>query len=80
MRQLGLAMMLLGLAGTVIGYLGSVSPWALDFNLWLNPNFLLEGSYPEWGFVYLLVWSFVFWIFGALLRNPRPSRKSGRKL
>ncbi|TAY15998.1 hypothetical protein ELH91_04045 [Rhizobium leguminosarum] len=73
-------MMLLGLAGTVIGYLGSVSPWALDFNLWLNPNFLLEGSYPEWGFVCLLVWSFVFWIFGALLRNPRPSQKSGRKL
>ena len=80
MRQLGLVMMLLGLAGTVIGYFGSISPWAVGFNLWLNPDFLVEGYYPEWAFVYLLVWSFVVWIFGALLRNPRPSRKSGRKL
>ncbi|TBD21836.1 hypothetical protein [Rhizobium ruizarguesonis] len=75
MRRLGLIMMLLGLAGTVIGILGSVSPWALEFNVWLNPNFLADGQYPEIFFVYLSVLFFLLWFFGALIRNHRPSQR-----
>ncbi|AIC28116.1 hypothetical protein IE4771_CH03022 [Rhizobium etli bv. mimosae str. IE4771] len=79
LRQLGLVMMLLGVAGTVIGFLGSFSPWALDFNLWLSPNFLEEGYYPELLFIYLVVLSLLVWFFGALARNYRPSRRSRRE-
>jgi len=78
LRQFGLVMMVVGLAGTVIGFLGSVSPWALEFNLWLSPDFLVEGYYPELVFIYVFVLSFLVWFFGALLRR-RP-RRSGRKL
>ncbi|MBB2755673.1 UNVERIFIED_ORG: hypothetical protein GGI57_006421 [Rhizobium aethiopicum] len=75
MRRLGLVMMLIGAAGSFIGYLGSISPWALDFNLWLYPDFLEEGLYPEWGFVWLLMFSLVIWFLGAVLRNARSTRK-----
>lgn len=77
LRQLGLVMMLLGLAGTFVGFLGSFSPWAMDFDLWLFPNFLAEGTYPEVLFVDVFVLSFMVWFFGTLMRNHRQSGKSG---
>jgi len=73
-RKLGLIMMLLGVTGTLIGYPASMSPWAFDFNLWLYPDFLEQGAYPELGFAVLFFFSFVLWILGALLRNRRSMR------
>lgn len=80
MRKLGLIMMLLGVTGTLIGYPGSMSPWAFDLNLWLYPDFLKQGAYPELGFAVLFFFSFVLWISGALLRNKRSMRNGASEL
>lgn len=75
MQTLGLLMMLSGVSGVALGYLGSMSPWAVDINLWLFPDFLSEGAYPEVLFLLLFAFSIALWIFGTMFRHwPRPRR------
>ncbi len=72
-RTLGLLMMMSGMSGVLLGYLGSMSPWTMDINLWLFPNFLNEDSYPEVLFLLLFAFSIPVWLFGTMLRHwPRP--------
>ncbi len=69
-------MMLSGACGVLVGYLGCMSPWAMDINLWLFPAFLDESAYPELLFLVVLWLSIVVWIFGTMFRHwPRAKRR-----